>query len=234
MGSCIHRVKHIYQSFTSQEDMYENTLIIFTSDNGGPIHEPGAASNHPLFGSKNNDWEGGVRTNAFVSGEEWPKMPVQDWHWFSWSLLLRSVVEVSDFSIFFGIQRFHLASWQASNGLRRFQYWVIISYPGYRKITESIRVPRTPRIPNHSQRSISGWLPALPKFREEIRHLLIDMLMSRNCEQVQLGFSKWRPNVLFLLWRGHPILSFDPPAVIDGPMSIASRSHKLFILSWIA
>lgn len=51
------------------EDMYDNTLIIFTSDNGGPIYEPGAASNHPLRGSKYNDWEGGVRTNAFVSGE---------------------------------------------------------------------------------------------------------------------------------------------------------------------
>ena len=51
------------------EDMYDNTLIIFTTDNGGPIYEPGAASNHPLRGSKYNDWEGGVRTNAFVSGE---------------------------------------------------------------------------------------------------------------------------------------------------------------------
>ena len=49
--------------------MYDNTLIIFTSDNGGPIYEPGAASNHPLRGSKYNDWEGGVRTNAWVSGE---------------------------------------------------------------------------------------------------------------------------------------------------------------------
>lgn len=48
--------------------MYDNTLIIFTSDNGGPIYEPGAASNHPLRGSKYNDWEGGVRTNAWVSG----------------------------------------------------------------------------------------------------------------------------------------------------------------------
>mmetsp|Transcript_15023 Transcript_15023/g.33125 ORF Transcript_15023/g.33125 Transcript_15023/m.33125 type:complete len:658 (+) Transcript_15023:78-2051(+) len=51
-----------------KKDMYDNTLIIFTSDNGGPIYEPGAASNHPLRGSKYNDWEGGVRTNAFVSG----------------------------------------------------------------------------------------------------------------------------------------------------------------------
>eukprot|EP00439_Symbiodinium_sp_Y106_P028487 s185_g3.t1 len=51
-----------------QKKMYDNTLIIFTSDNGGPIYEPGAASNHPLLGGKYTDWEGGVRTNAWVSG----------------------------------------------------------------------------------------------------------------------------------------------------------------------
>jgi len=51
-----------------QKKMYDNTLIIFTSDNGGPIYEPGAASNHPLRGGKYTDWDGGVRTNAWVSG----------------------------------------------------------------------------------------------------------------------------------------------------------------------
>lgn len=55
------------------KNMYENTLIIFTSDNGGPIYEPGAANNHPLQGGKYSDWEGGVRTNAFVSGGFVPK-----------------------------------------------------------------------------------------------------------------------------------------------------------------
>lgn len=48
--------------------MWDNTLVIFTSDNGGPIYEPGAANNHPLKGGKYSDWEGGIRTNAFVSG----------------------------------------------------------------------------------------------------------------------------------------------------------------------
>ncbi|CAJ1332272.1 unnamed protein product [Effrenium voratum] len=51
-----------------EKKMYDNTLIIFTSDNGGPIYEPGAASNHPFRGGKYGDWEGGTRTNAFVSG----------------------------------------------------------------------------------------------------------------------------------------------------------------------
>eukprot|EP00959_Pyramimonas_sp_CCMP1952_P126523 2646350-Pyramimonas_sp.AAC.1 len=48
--------------------MWDNTLVIFTSDNGGPIYEPGAANNYPLKGGKYSDWEGGIRTNAFVSG----------------------------------------------------------------------------------------------------------------------------------------------------------------------
>jgi arylsulfatase I/J len=48
--------------------MWDDTLIIFTSDNGGPIYEPGSANNHPLKGGKYSDWEGGIRTNAFVSG----------------------------------------------------------------------------------------------------------------------------------------------------------------------
>jgi len=50
------------------QHMYDNTLIVFTSDNGGPIYEIGGANNHPLKGGKFSDWEGGVKTNAFVSG----------------------------------------------------------------------------------------------------------------------------------------------------------------------
>eukprot|EP00439_Symbiodinium_sp_Y106_P025968 s1889_g3.t1 len=51
-----------------KKHMYDNTLIIFVSDNGGPIYEPGGASNHPLRGGKKSLFEGGIRTNAFVSG----------------------------------------------------------------------------------------------------------------------------------------------------------------------
>ena len=38
------------------------------SDNGGGTHLNAAANNYPLKGGKFNDWEGGVRTNAFISG----------------------------------------------------------------------------------------------------------------------------------------------------------------------
>ena len=42
-------------------DMWASTLVIFLSDNGGPIYEPGSASNFPLRGGKYNDFDGGTR-----------------------------------------------------------------------------------------------------------------------------------------------------------------------------
>mmetsp|Transcript_94667 Transcript_94667/g.203224 ORF Transcript_94667/g.203224 Transcript_94667/m.203224 type:complete len:711 (+) Transcript_94667:54-2186(+) len=56
-----------------QTALWDNTLVIFAADNGGPIYEPAAANNFPLKGGKYADWEGGVRTNAFVSGGAIPK-----------------------------------------------------------------------------------------------------------------------------------------------------------------
>jgi len=50
--------------------MYENTLIVMSSDNGGPIYSSGSAgaSNYPLRGGKFSNWEGGIRVNGFASG----------------------------------------------------------------------------------------------------------------------------------------------------------------------
>lgn len=50
--------------------MYENTLVVFTSDNGGPVYSGGAAgaNNYPLRGGKMSNFEGGIRTPAVVSG----------------------------------------------------------------------------------------------------------------------------------------------------------------------
>jgi len=48
--------------------MWEDSVVAFMSDNGGPIYKPGGANNHPLRAGKYSDFEGGIRTNAFVTG----------------------------------------------------------------------------------------------------------------------------------------------------------------------
>jgi arylsulfatase I/J len=49
-----------------QANLYDNTLVVFSSDNGGPIMGPG--NNYPLKGGKYSNFEGGIRVPAFVSG----------------------------------------------------------------------------------------------------------------------------------------------------------------------
>jgi len=48
------------------KDMWDNTLFVWSADNGGPQYW--AANNYPLRGGKGTDFQGGVRTAAFVSG----------------------------------------------------------------------------------------------------------------------------------------------------------------------
>ena len=48
--------------------IWNKTLVVFSSDNGGPVYIPAGANNHPLRGAKYSDFEGGIRTNAFVAG----------------------------------------------------------------------------------------------------------------------------------------------------------------------
>ncbi|EDO32709.1 predicted protein [Nematostella vectensis] len=66
--------------------LWENTLLVFSTDNGG-IHTAGGY-NYPLRGEKNTLWEGGVRGAGFVSGPMAPRhgmiynglMHVTDWY----------------------------------------------------------------------------------------------------------------------------------------------------------
>eukprot|EP00039_Didymoeca_costata_P007163 m.96923 g.96923 ORF g.96923 m.96923 type:complete len:570 (+) comp13570_c0_seq7:39-1748(+) len=52
------------------KSLYDDTIIFFSSDNGGPIYDNGAAgsNNFPLKGGKASPWEGGIRVNGFISG----------------------------------------------------------------------------------------------------------------------------------------------------------------------
>eukprot|EP01084_Bolivina_argentea_P000011 19_1 len=57
-------LKNITQKL-NETGLYDNTLIVYSSDNGGP---KGSANNDPLKGYKFDDFEGGTRVDAFVSG----------------------------------------------------------------------------------------------------------------------------------------------------------------------
>ncbi|XP_076040498.1 arylsulfatase B-like [Oratosquilla oratoria] len=47
-----------------EEGLYDNTIIVFTSDNGAP--KSNINRNKPLRGNKGSVWEGGTKTSAFV------------------------------------------------------------------------------------------------------------------------------------------------------------------------
>jgi len=67
-------MKNIIKEIKKKPGMWENTILLFTSDNGGPIYAGkspsmfGGANNFPLRGGKTSDWEGGHRAIAFLAG----------------------------------------------------------------------------------------------------------------------------------------------------------------------
>eukprot|EP01083_Nonionella_stella_P186938 685725_1 len=59
IGDIINKLKEI-------QDVWDNTLIIFTSDNGGDIANKGC--NYPLRGTKGTLFDGNTRTISLVGG----------------------------------------------------------------------------------------------------------------------------------------------------------------------
>lgn len=55
-------------SAVKEQGQYENTIVFFTSDNGGAIYAGTANNNYPLRGGKFNNFEGGQRVNALWAG----------------------------------------------------------------------------------------------------------------------------------------------------------------------
>ena len=52
--------------------LWGNTLLVASSDNGGPEGSGYGANSYPLKGAKASNWEGGVRVNAFAAGGALP------------------------------------------------------------------------------------------------------------------------------------------------------------------
>lgn len=49
-------------------EMWKDTLVVVTSDNGGPMYSNNAANNFPLMGYKFTSFEGGIRVTGAVGG----------------------------------------------------------------------------------------------------------------------------------------------------------------------
>nr|KAG5696970.1 hypothetical protein BaRGS_008432 [Batillaria attramentaria] len=61
MDEAVANVTHVLE----QQGLADNTFLLFSTDNGGPVNE-GGSSNWPLRGSKTTIWEGGTRAVAFM------------------------------------------------------------------------------------------------------------------------------------------------------------------------
>lgn len=85
--------------------LWNDTLLVFTSDNGGPTKlEESGSTNFDLRGGKYSDWEGGVRAVAFLSGGYLPEdrrglvleEPVHITDWYATLAHLAGVTEPLD------------------------------------------------------------------------------------------------------------------------------------------
>ena len=86
LDDAVLKIETIYKKY----QIWNNTLMIFTTDNGGPLK---SANNFPLRGHKATSWEGGVRGISFVRGLNVPGNTVTQelMHSTDWYATLSSV-----------------------------------------------------------------------------------------------------------------------------------------------
>ena len=58
-------------SLLKEKGLWNNLLLVISSDNGGGLKEGG--NTYPLKGGKGSEWQGGIRVNGLVSGGYLPE-----------------------------------------------------------------------------------------------------------------------------------------------------------------
>lgn len=64
MDDCVGRIVRSLQV----EGLWDSTLLLWSSDNGGAVHLGGGSNVYPLRGGYYNNWEGGIRAPALLNG----------------------------------------------------------------------------------------------------------------------------------------------------------------------
>uniref|UniRef100_A0A7E4VWJ0 Sulfatase domain-containing protein n=1 Tax=Panagrellus redivivus TaxID=6233 RepID=A0A7E4VWJ0_PANRE len=108
--------------FLKESGLYDDTIIIFSSDNGG---DPKAgASNLPLKGAKSSVWEGGCKTTTFIHSPKYiPGFGIRKdlFHVVDWHATLLGAAGVSIAKYGDGINQWPMITTGKSVGLRRNQ-----------------------------------------------------------------------------------------------------------------
>ena len=105
-----------------ERDLLDNTIIIFTTDNGGQT--AAGSSNWPLRGNKATIFEGGVRGTGFVWGSKLPKLNYDNYQLIHVTDWLPTIVE--------GIAELELDR----------NKWKLDGYNVWPAITENAQTPR--------------------------------------------------------------------------------------------
>ncbi|KAI6225084.1 Sulfatase domain containing protein [Aphelenchoides fujianensis] len=105
-----------YRSRLKKAGLYENTVIVFSSDNGGDTQF--GASNHPLRGEKNTIWEGGNEDGFF-----------RLFHVVDWNPTLLGVAGSSEMLYGDGINQWPSIAEKGTRRLRRTQFIYNIDTP---------------------------------------------------------------------------------------------------------